>query len=73
MKKHITDQMRELTFEEKERMMPDEVQRYETTLNYIKDNYDRIMKDVENYDPYMQNYEVLDTDYDNYMFLYTCK
>lgn len=53
--------------------MPDEVQRYETTLTYIKDNFDRIMKDIEEYDPYTQNYEVLDTDYDNFMFLYTCK
>lgn len=35
MRAHITDQMRELTYEEKERMMPDEVQRYETTKKYI--------------------------------------
>lgn len=73
MRKHVDDQMRDLTYEEKERMMPDEVQRYETTQNYIKENYDRIMKDIKEYDPYKQNYEVLDTDYDNFLYLYTCK
>lgn len=67
--------MRDLTQDEKETMLPDQVARYEQTKQNILENYEQIMAKIEEYDPWVDGdaREVLDTDYDNYMFMYTCK
>lgn len=66
--------MKELTDEQREKMLPDQVARYMATRERINKDYDKIMEDIENYNPFERNtQEVLDTDYDNYLFLYSCK
>ena len=74
MKQDVHDNMKELTDEQREKMLPDQVARYMATRERINKDYDKIMDEINNYNPFdHRTQEILDTDYDNYMFLYSCK
>lgn len=47
--------MKELTDEQREKMLPDQVARYMATRERINKDYDKIMEDIENYNPFERN------------------
>lgn len=74
MKQDVHDKMKELTDEQKEKMLPDQIARYEANKERITKDQDEIMEKIDNYNPFDHStQEILDTDYDNFLFLYSCK